>query len=239
MVKYSRIIVLLILTLSVFTVGCSDNNSLKKISEPSRFSATSDEVAPTINPEAVEDSENVNGMHFTTSLSEFTRQYNSIMMDSGGTDYIYSENWTKSGDVQADTNGVKYQLYYYNAELFTITVAVETQTNKIMNVGCGTTMNTFVNQDQENSNQVLHACAIMAAAVGKFDDGSLDVLQDIFYHTIYSDTSSIWYEGCVFCLETNVDKSDGEKSTMLFRIFPISNSLKSEWELIDYADLTQ
>jgi hypothetical protein len=79
----------------------------------------------------------------------------------------------------------------------------------------------------------------MAAAVGKFDDGSLDVLQDIFYHTIYSDTSSIWYEGCVFCLETNVDKSDGEKSTMLFRIFPISNSLKSEWELIDYADLTQ
>ncbi len=233
---YKKIIPVFIICITIFLTACSSGEGgLTNVEKPEGLS-TSDEVHPTQSPDAVEESENINGAHYTATLQEFTGRYNSIMMDTGGTDYLYRANWKKQGAVQEDNNGVEYQLYYYNEELFTITAAVEIESGKIMNVGCGTTMNTFVTQENDvnNSDTILHACAIEAAAVCGFNENSLDVLQDIFYRTTFENVDSLYYEGNVFCMDTNDDNENSENNTMLFRIFPISEALKTEWQITDY-----
>lgn len=232
------LILSMILSLSVMTACDNSKNFFSNIDTPKSI-ATEDEVNPTQNPDAVEDSENVNGRHYTATLQDFTRQYNSIMMDTGGVDYLYKEKWNKKGDIQKDANGIEYQLYYYDEEIFTITAAVEVKSEMIMNVGCGTTMNTFVNIDDEkspNSDRILHASAVMAAAAAGFSQSSLDVLQDIFYRTTFGEVDELWYEGNVFSLTTNSDKSNSENDTMLLRVFPITDELKNEWNIQGYEE---
>lgn len=109
----------------------------------------------------------------------------------------------------------------------------------IMNVGCGTTMRTFVNIDDEenpNSDRILHASAVMAASVAGFEQSSLDVLQDIFYRTTFGEVDSLWYDGNVFSLTTKHDSSNSENDTMLLRVFPITDELKNEWKIESYEE---
>lgn len=231
---YSLISFALIAMTVVFS-SCSGSVA-ENIAKPQNI-ATYDELKPTQSATAATESRNVNGMCYTSNLQEFSSRYNNIMMETGGTDYLYTANWKKQGDIKKDSNGVEYQLYYYNRELFTITASVEVESGCIMNVGCGTSMSNFVMQDDEqpNSDIILHSCAIMAAAVCGFGNGSLDVLQDIFYKTTFEDTDALWYEGNIFLLTMNKNKNDSSADTMLFRIFPISEALKNEWNVEEYV----
>lgn len=240
MKKVISALVLSLIILSAYTMtACNDSKSMFSSVDTPKNIATQDEIHPSQSPDAVKDSENVNGRLYAITLQEFTMKYNSIMMETGGIDYLYKENWQKKGDVQRDANGIEYQLYYYNEELFTITVSVETESNMIMNVGCGTTMNTFVNIDNEenpNSDRILHASAVMAASAAGFEQNSLDVLQDIFYRTTFGEVDSLWYEGNVFSLTTKHDSSDSKNDTMLLRVFPITDELKNEWKIESYEE---
>lgn len=231
---FCSVISLTLVIMAVMLTACS-NEGVSQIAKPMGI-ATSDEVHPTHSPDAVTESGNVNGMCYTATLQEFSSRYNNIMMETGGTNYLYTHNWKMQGEPEVDSKGVEYQLYYYNEELFTITAAVETESGCVMNVGCGTSMSNFVTQNKNtaNSDIILHACAIMAAAVCGFNNGSLDVLQDIFYQTTFENTDSLWYEGNVFVLTTNKNKSDSSTDTMLFRVFPISDKLKNEWNIVEY-----
>lgn len=240
MKKLFSVLALSLIILSACTMtACNDSDSVFSNVDTPKSIATQDEVHPSQSPNAVKDSENVNGRLYAITLQEFTMKYNSIMMETGGIDYLYKENWQKKGDVQKDANGIEYQLYYYNEELFTITVSVETESNMIMNVGCGTTMRTFVNIDDEenpNSDRILHASAVMAASVAGFEQSSLDVLQDIFYRTTFGEVDSLWYDGNVFSLTTKHDSSNSENDTMLLRVFPITDELKNEWKIESYEE---
>lgn len=216
----------------------SPKKLLSNVDTPKSIS-TDDEINPTQSPDAVTDSENVNGKIYNVTLSEFTAKYNSIMMDTGGTDYIYKENWQKKGDVQRDANGVEYELYYYDHDIFTITVSVEIESGLVMNVGCGTTMNTFVEfdeQDNPNSDKILFASAVMAASASGFGQNSLNVLQDIFYRTTFDEVNELWYKGNVFSLTTKNDKNNSENDTMLLRVFPVTDELRSEWKILGYDE---
>lgn len=232
------IIFTLIVSLGIMTACDNSKNIFSSVDSPKSI-ATEDEVHPSQSPDSVEDCDNVNGRHYTNSLQDFTMKYNAIMMETGGVDYLYKENWKKKGDVQKDANGVEYQLYYYDEELFTMTVSVEVESKMIMNVGCGTTMNTFVNIDDDkepNSDRILHASAVMAASAAGFDQNSLDVLQDIFYRTTFDEINELYYEGNVFSLTTKNDKTNSENDTMLLRVFPITDELKNEWNIQDYEE---
>lgn len=240
MKKLFSVLALSLIILSACTMtACNDSDSVFSNVDTPKSIATQDEVHPSQSPNAVKYSENVNGRLYAITLQEFTMKYNSIMMETGGIDYLYKENWQKKGDVQKDANGIEYQLYYYNEELFTITVSVETESNMIMNVGCGTTMRTFVNIDDEenpNSDRILHASAVMAASAAGFEQSSLDVLQDIFYRTTFGEVDSLWYDGNVFSLTTKHDSSNSENDTMLLRVFPITDELKNEWKIDSYEE---
>lgn len=76
--------------------------------------------------------------------------------------------------------------------------------------------------------------AVMAAAVSGMGINKVDTIQDIFYLTTFENTNELWYNGNVYALSTNEDKADSERSTMLFRTFPISDEVKENWGIDEY-----
>lgn len=238
--KKTALICLLTALVIVFSACSSAQSTVSNVQQPENI-ATGDQIYPAQNLKASEKSENVNGMRYTMTLKEFTKKYNEIMQNTGGKDYLNKSKWIKTGDTQKDSNGVSYDCYYYDSEKINFTATVETNSEKLMNVGCGTTMTLFVSQEdnQAFSDVVLRKSAIMAAAVCGFPASSLDVLQDIFYRTTYEGTESLWYQGNIFSLSTNEDRSDSQKSTMLFRVFPVTDELQKEWNVVDYETYIQ
>lgn len=225
------LLAVLILTIS----GCSSGEkSISGIEQPKI--STNDEIYPAQNATAAEKSDNVNGMRFSINLNAFTDKYNEIMSSTGSKDLLIKQNWKKTGKTNKDSNGVSYDYYYYDADKLNFTATVETQSGKLMNIGCATTTDLFVSQqkNQKFSDVVLQKSAVMAAAVCGFPSSSIEVLKNIFYCTTLENTDSLWYEGNVFSLSMNENKEDSQKSTMLFRVFPVKDSLKKEWDIPDY-----
>lgn len=228
---------LIVCTVILFT-GCSQTEiELNNIIEPEKIS-TGDEIYPAQNVNSVEESDNVNGQRFALTLNEFTIKYNEIIRSTGFDETLNPEKWKTKGSSQTDSNGVEIQYYYYDAENINFTATVEVYSAKILNIGCGTTMGYFVaqNDDVNNSDIILKKCAIMAQAVCQFPDGSLDLLQDIFYRTTFENADSLWYQGFIFSLDTQENKSDSSNNIMLMRVFPVSDDIRKEWEIPDYEE---
>ena len=214
MKKSLVLIVAAILMLSLF--GCSDKKNADVsgvVDAPDKFS-TLDEAKVTENPNIRKESENVNGMCYAITLEEFTNNYNEMLKEAGNLDMINPKGWKMLGSPQN----------------------VETKTNYIMNIGLGTTMSNFVSIENEknNSDIILMKSAVMAAAVSGMGINRVDTIQDIFYLTTFENTNELWYNGNVYALSTNEDKADSERSTMLFRTFPISDEVKENWGIDEY-----
>ncbi len=75
----------------------------------------------------------------------------------------------------------------------------------------------------------------MAEAACQFPSGSEEFLQNIFYRITTEGSDSVWYQGFVFSLSTKEDKNDSKNNVLLFRVFPIKDELKEEWNLSEYG----
>lgn len=232
-----KIILCLIAAAMLITCSCSQNNSGIGIDRPEKIS-TGDQIYSAKNENAVEESDNVNGMRFTLSLSEFTDKYNEIARQTDGVWAIDKSKWKVNGDETTDSNGVKIRYYYYDESNCSLTATVEADTGKLLNAGLGTTMANFVEQTDTtyNSDLILKKCAVIATAACQFPTESLDVMQDIFYRTTFETNNSFWYQGFIFTLSTQEDSSDSQKSVMLLRVFPVKDELKDEWNITDYDE---
>lgn len=214
----------------------SSNSGIKKIEKP-KTAATSDEASINARSDAVEASSNVNGKRFNLTLHEFTSDYNNEKDHRKENDRIFFGNWRKKGGVTKDDNGVDIQYWYYNENDVSFTATVEVVSQKLVNIGCGTTMSKFMGMDGEkkNSDVILEKAALMAAVVCGFPKSSETVLQDIFFKTTTESDDSLWYKGYVFNMSTKEDENDSKNNIMLFRVFPITDSLKDEWKLKEYS----
>ncbi len=236
MKKFLSITITLIIISMFF--GCSTNETGKPVVDAPGKISTIDEAKIEQDPSAIEDSDNVNGKRYSIDLEKFSAKYNEMLKEMGSLDMINGKGWKKNGDVKTDVNGTKIQYYFYDGDKINLTATVEVQTNKIMNIGIGTTMSNFVSiEDGKNySDIVLMKSAVMAAAVSGYTIDKVEALQDVFYRTTFENLSELWYEGNVFCMSTSEDKGNSERSTMLFRVFPISDELKSKWNITDYNE---
>lgn len=218
--------------LTIFFAGCTSAEPKKSNIEQTTFSATNDVAVSS----AVEPAKNVNLMRYTMNLDEFTDKYNAIMKESGGTEFINASRWKKTGETETDTNGVEFNYYYYNASNLNFTATVEKETNKIMNIGCGTAMSVFISHDagKEDENMVLRKSAIMAAAISDYSIDELDLLENIFSVITFDEIDSLWYKGSIFNLSTDKDKENSENNIMLFRVFPTTDKQRIEWNIKDY-----
>lgn len=226
---------LLALCCALFCSACGQAEPKIEINAPT-INATFDE-APVFNESAYEESPNVNGRRFTLTLYDFTRKYNEQKRAHGETDLLIAGNWRREGSPVKDNNGVEMQYYYYDDDGVNITATVETESQKLVNIGCGTTMSKFMEQDGEtqNSEKVLRKAALAAQAACQVDDICASVMQNIFYRTTTESNDSIWFNGYIFSLSTKEDKNDRKNSVMLFRVFPVSDKLKNEWKTAEYT----
>ncbi len=233
-------IVSCLLILLVLTGLCACNtkkkdNKLNSIEKP-KAAATADEVsAPEVDKNAVESSQNVNGMRFKTTLREFTSRYNTELNNRGEKGQLVFEKWQQTEKPSKDDNGVEVQYWYYDDENVTMTASVETKSGKLMNIGVATTTSKFMGNtgEENNSDLILAQAAQVAQIVCGFPSGSEPVLQDIFFRTTTED-KDLWYEGFVFARSTKEDSTDSKNSIMQFRVFPITDELKNEWKLEEY-----
>ncbi len=201
-------------------------------------SASNDEIYPAQNLNSTEDSDNVNGKRFTLTLEDFVEKYNNIQNSLGNDEKLKVSGWKKNGEASNDNNGVKIQYYYYDDKDINYTATVEVESQKILNVGCGTTTSKFMIQENnaDDDNETIKKAAIMAEAVCQFPSGSEEFLQNIFYKITTESSDSIWYQGFVFSLSTKEDKNDSKNNVLLFRVFPIEDELKEEWNLSEYGN---
>ncbi len=209
--------------------ACSKENKPLNIDNPN--SSTKDEILPALNENSIEPSQNVNGMRFTMTIDDFTESYNEFKREKGERDLLIKDKWKQKDGVTRDNNGVEIKYFYYDDDDANFTATVEADSEKLLNIGCGTTMSTFMSQDENgsNSDKILYKAAFMARTVCRFPIGSEGVMQDIFYRITTENIDSMWYQGFIFSLSTQEDKTDSKNNIMLFRVFPISDSLKEEW----------
>lgn len=220
--------------LIVFISSC--NNRSKKTDEDIK-DATFDEIVESVRDDAIENSDNVNGARFNSTLLDFTMRYNEAKKSRGeNNDLIMEGKWKKNGDESSDDNGVKIQYYYYDEENTNFTATVEVESQKLLNIGFGTTMSYYMGQTDEinNSELALEKAALMAQAVCHYKNDSTGVLKEVFRQTTADENGTLWFQQCVYKLDTQQDKKDSKNDIMLFRVFPISDRLKAEWKLKEY-----
>ena len=152
-------------------------------------------------------------------------------------DILDLKKWEKNGESEKDGNGVYVQYWHYDEDDVSFTATVEVKSDKLVNIGCGTTMSNFMEMtgDVNNSDKILEKTAQMAQAACGFPAESEGTLQDIFYRTTTGSDDSLWYSGYVFSLSTKKDEKDSKNNIMLFRVFPVTEELKTEWNLKEYT----
>ncbi len=221
---------------SIVLSACAEQNKSLDITVPSKAS-TADEIMPAKNENAVEESTNVNGMRFTKTLAQFTESYNQIKTQLNETDLLNFADWQTNGEETTDENGTKIQYYYYNESDTSFTATAEVETGKIVNIGCGTTTSKFMAQEGnfEETNKTLEKVAIMAEAICQFPVGSESFLENVFSMVTTNSSGSVYYQGFVFSMTAQENKSDTKNSIMLFRVFPIDDDLQAEWKLDEYV----
>ena len=231
MKRIISILLAAVLALSLAACGRSEID----VSQPENLATFDEPSYLKSDSGAVEESFNVNGRRFNLTLYDFTSKYNAEKQLRGDKDLLTMDKWKKNGQVTKDNNGVKLQYYYYDDEKSNLTATVEVDCEKLVNIGCGTTVSRFTGKEngKNNSDEILLNTALAAQVVCGYDSSYLNTLQDIFYKTTKIDGNTLYYDGFVFSLSTKQD-SGGDKGLMLFRVFPVTQEHREEWKLTDY-----
>lgn len=236
-------LICLILTVSLLLLfpSCnmgSDSNTSNNKSEDK--TATADEGYPYPNKVNWEESQNATGARFNLTLKEYTEQFNKMYNSlGGGSEEIDYSKWQLMKKGQLDENGVAYDYYYYADDKAVLTATVEQQSGKLMNLGCGTTVSVFINENETTYQSVILAMTgIMACVAGGYSVDNVTFFADLYVDTISNSNNSFWYNNCIYLLNVEEGETD-EDSTMLFRIVAATDNIEEEWQLINYKTYLQ
>lgn len=176
------------------------------------------------------------GARYTFTLEEFNTMLNKRCENLGDSEisqFFEFDNWKKMSDTLLDDNGIEYTSYYYSTDVLTITAAVENESEKVMNLGCGTSYNEFINSDAEFQYTVMLTSSILAMTAGDYSDESLEFLYYIFFDSAKFD-EKFFYNNSVYML--NMSKEEGEDgAALLFMMSPCKDEILKDWELTDYS----
>lgn len=231
-----KFICILLAVMFIFSLTACKNDAENKDSKKENIEEISTTLYPSPRTVTWEKSENNLGARYTFTLEEFTTMLNERcenLGDSGISQFFEFENWKKMSDTLLDDNGIEYTSYYYSTDALTITAAVENENGKVMNLGCGTSYNEFVNSDAEFQYTIMLTSAILAMTAGDYSDESLEFLYYIFFDSAKNDIQ-FFYNNSVYML--NMSKEEGEEgAALLFMMSPCKDEIQKEWELTDYS----
>lgn len=236
MKRFISILLVMLFTLSL--CACNKETAQKGIMTDS----SNDEIALTVKYPApttltYEESENNLGARYIFTLEEFNSMLNSACENLGNADieqYFDFNNWQVMSSNLTDDNGIKYSSYYYSTDTLTITAAVENESGKVMNLGCGTSYDEFANSDADYQYTVMLTSAIIAMVAGGYTENDIEFLYCIFFDSAkYNE--QFFYHNSVYMM--NISKTEGEEgSALLFMTSPCKDEIETEWELTDYSD---
>ncbi len=234
-----RFICIVLVLVSMLTItACNKQSGTKNImSDDGSAVQEVDSVSlPVANTLTYEESSNNLGARYTFTLKEFNTMLNEACEDMGveeGESFDY-DNWSVMSKDLEDDNGIVYSSYYYATDTLTITAAVENESKKVMNLGCGTTYEEFVEADADYQYTVMLTAAIISMVAGGYTDSDLEFLYYIFFDSAKYD-EQFFYNNSVYMM--NLSKAEGvEGSVVLFMTSPCKDEIKDEWNLTDYSE---
>ena len=215
----------LLVFVAVFTCSCS-STEVAETEENSIF--------PTTENYNFVESKNLTELRFDMTLWEYTTRFNNMNSDKEGSMQlgISMSDWELLEEGNVDESGVEYDSYYFNSGKVVLTATVETKSQQIMNLGCGTTVEQF-KSSPETQSDIMTVCGIMCAVAGGYNIESVDFFSNLFLDTFDSRENSFWYQDSMYILTTEEGDSDAER-TMLFRTMPVGEELREQWSLVDY-----
>lgn len=233
-----KFICVILVVLFVFSLtACNKETANKSIMSDS----TADEASTVRYPVPVtltyEESENNLGARYTFTLKEFNNMLNSACKNLGTSEveeFFDFSNWCVMSDNLTDDNGIKYSSYYYATDTLTISAAVENESGKVMNLGCGTSYEDFAKAQADYQYTVMLTSAIIAMVAGGYTEKDLEFLYCIYFDSA-KNNEKFYYHNGVYMM--NISKSmDEEGSALLFMTSPCQEDIKGEWELTDYRN---
>lgn len=211
----------------VVLLSCSCVGETAEITE-------NDSIFPTAESYNYVESDNLTELRFDMTLWEYTTRFNSMNSDLQNSMQlgISMTDWMVLEEGKVDESGVEYDYYYYNSGQIVLTATVETKSQQIMNLGCGTTVEQFESSEETQKN-ILTMCGIMSAVAGGYNADSVEFFSNLFLDTFDSRENSFWYQDSMYILTVDEGESDAE-STLLFRTIPVGEELREQWSIADY-----
>ncbi len=234
-----RFICIVLVVLCVFALtACNKQSGTKNImSDDSDMVQEAQTVSlPVAKTLTHEESKNNLGARYNFTLKEFNTMLNEASKNLGTDDgeAFDFDNWQIMSDELEDDNGIMYSSYYYPTDTLTITAAVESESGKVMNLGCGATYEEFVEADADYQYTVMLTAAIISMVAGGYSEDDLEFLYYIFFDSAKND-KQFFYNNSVYMM--NLSKAEGvEGSAVLFMTSPCKDEILHEWELTDYAE---
>lgn len=230
-----KTICILLIALMVLSL-CACSGSEEDVTENEIVEEQNVNSGPVAKTVTYEESKNNLGARYTFTLEEFNTMLNEeckSLGDATVSEYFELDNWQKMSDTLVDDNGIEYTSYYYATDVLTITAAVENESGKVMNLGCGSSYEEFANGSADFQYNIMFTSAILAMVAGGYDDDALEYLYYIFFDSAKYD-ESFFYNNSVYMMNLS-SANDGTDAALLFMMSPCKDEILKEWELTDYS----
>ena len=161
-----------------------------------------------------EESENSAGMRFVISFGELDELMEDMIIRLGrkGIELTEDGEWKILTEGLVDDNGVGYTSYVKQMKDAVLTAAVEDESGKLINVGCGCSSDVL---RDDRKDRFVTLTAALAACVGGYKWNDVDFLKKMTNDCLTEKKSSLYYVGMLFT------RSEDEESTVV--IFSPSN----------------
>lgn len=179
--------------------------------------------APTPVQETIERSDNSFGARYRFTLGsitkEMTEDFKSLNLS------LSNANWTTLSVGLVDDNGVQYSSYCNRIGAVTLTAAVESESGKVMNIGCG--CQTEQLKDSAYRLSFLRLAATIAVHAGGYGEDDLNYFLGIYKTLADEDEDTLRYESSLYI------KSVDDSTTVLMTM-PCSESILRKNQYIKY-----
>ena len=155
-----------------------------------------------------EDAENSAGMRFVISFGELDEllEKEIIRLNKKGINLSADGEWNILTEGLVDDNGVGYTSYVKQMKDAVMTAAVENESGKLINVGCGCSSDVLRDNRKEN---FVTMTATLAACVGGYEWNDVDFLKKLTEICLNEKDSALYYERMLFT------RSEDEASTVV------------------------
>lgn len=183
------------------------------------------DTMPTPAADTVEKSENSFGARYSFTLTEIDKELTEAL-NSLGAEYDQAK-WEMLSNGLIDNNGVAYLSYTKTQKGITYAAAVENDSKKVMNIGCGCPSERLENVLYRE--RFLKLNAAIAGCAGGYEKSDRVYIEKIFDKLLTDHEDTLYYEGMLYIRSI-------DKGTTLLMTAPCSKMVVRKNEYREYTN---